>query len=148
MNLDGFTEVFYLDYQISFSNDGIMTITTKLQKPTEFDAAIRTYMIRTIYESFTQQGMSQAEADQAMRDGYGMSVEAYVDYYMKAVNFSSMFEIPAQEATYYVDGNQLYVGQAWANMEAQKFSLQNGKLEIDGIAESVGAAEALFERLT
>jgi len=147
MDLDGFTEVFYMDYRLSFSNDGKMSITTKLQKPTEFTQAIRTYMISTIYAGFIDTGMSRAEADKAMQDAYGMTVEGYVDYYMQVVNFSGMFEIPKQEGTYYVNGNQIYVGQAWQDMESQAFSIQDGKLEIDGIAESMGAAKALFEKV-
>jgi len=147
MDMEDFTEVFYMDYRISFSNDGKMTITTKLQKPEEFEQAIRTYMINSIYANFIQTGLSKAHADKAMQDAYGMSVEGYVDYYMQVVNFSGMFEVPKQEGTYYVNGNQLYVGEAWQDMEAQTFSIQDGKLEIDGIAESMGAEKALFERV-
>ena len=147
MELEGFEGVLDVSLTLHLSNDGKMTMATKVDKPEEFDATLKAYMMETIYVELEATGVKREDADDALKQSVGMTVEEYVDAMLKIIDFSAMFELLNMEGCYYVDGSKLYIGESWEDeMEPNTFSLSDGKLVIAELNEELGMADGAFTR--
>lgn len=143
MNLDGFEGALELSMVIVFTNDGKISISTKATKPEDFDASLKEYMMESVYAELEKSGIKREEADAALKQSAGMTVEEYVESMMKVIDFSAMVEMMDMEGFYYVEGNKLYAARSWEEeMEPAAFTLVDGKLTIPDLL-----AEGSFERV-
>ena len=143
MNLDGFEGALDIAMTIVFTNDGKITIDTEVKKPEEFKASLKAYMIEAILVELENSGVSRDDADAAMKQSAGMTVEEYVDAMMKVIDFAALVELVELEGYYYVEGNKLYAARSWEEeMEPAAFTLVDGKLTIPDLL-----AEGSFERV-
>ena len=96
------------------------------------------YYIQALYAEFeNQHGMNKAQADQAMKDTYGMDVAGYAKVMAAAIDFDAMLAASAQKGVYYVADGKLYSGADWNTLESEELRLteSNLTLSIDDIGE-------------
>ena len=88
------------------------------------------YMVETIYATYEEMGMTREEADALMLQQMGMTVEAYAQQMLSSGEMSEMLQ-QEFESVYYVEGNQLYMGENWtSHMEGTAFLLNDNVLTL------------------
>ena len=132
---------------MTFGNTGELTIRMDLKDEKAFMEQFKDYTMNELYESFTAQGMSKEQADQAMRELYGMTVSEYVDVMLKSINMQELFAAFNAEEVYYVEGNQIFTAESWnAAFESNTFTITDGNLVIDGMSLEEGGQAAVWKR--
>lgn len=148
MDMEGFTGVLDVNVFMEFSNDGKISIYTRVDKPDDFDAALRQYMIDTIYKDFEQAGVKKEDVNAQMVASVNMTVEEYVDSILKVIDFSAMFEMLDMEGCYYVADSQIFAGESWEDeMTPTSFKFVDGKLVVKEINDSFGLTVGGFSRV-
>ena len=119
---------------LKFGNAGKLTMRVMPKDEKGFMERYKTYTIDLMYAIFAQQGLSKTEADAAMVDTYGMTVERYVETQLQNQSVEEMFSIFNSNEVYYVEDNQIYAALAWdAKFVGKTYTLTNGTLVIDGL---------------
>lgn len=126
MGMPNITEDMSVTMTYTFSNDGQMTGSMKLQDASAFKAM----MEDTLYAQFTAQGMSKEQADAAMQQAYGMGVKEYAE--TMAETLVKTMESMDVSMVYYVADGKIYAGLNWSlPMEPAEFSIENGVLRME-----------------
>ncbi len=131
--LDGFGGT-AVRYTMHFGNAGEVTQTISVIDEKDYMQKLTAYTIKTMYDSFAQQGMSKAQADEAMKETYGLDVNDYVEALLKDYDVQAEYDSYTSKEVYYVADDVIYTAISWkANFEESKYTLENGKLTIEGI---------------
>lgn len=125
---------------ITFHNDGTFTEDARMADKEGYAMLLTDYYINALYAEFANQyGMSEAEADQAMLEAYGMDVRTYSEALAAIFDWDALLSAACQEGVYYVSGNQLYSGLSWNALEAEPLRLSGGTLVLlspmDGVSD-------------
>ena len=128
---------------LNFSNDGNLTFSFEIANEEAFMESMIAYTVDVMYKEFEAQGIDQATADAAMEETYGMTTEEYVRQQLGAMDFNAMFESIFAEldlgGVYYVEGNQLYVGDNWnSELASSDYILEGDTLSIPDLDEEMG----------
>lgn len=114
---------------ITFHNDGSYTESARMADKTGYTALMKDYYIQALYAEFENQyGMTREQADQAMREAYGMDVEGYSQVLAAALDFDALLAATSQEGVYYVADGKLYSGPDWNTLEGEALRLEGETL--------------------
>ncbi len=147
MGMEGFEGTMDVTFLITFSNDGVMSMEVDVHITDEFYALLKVYVMESIYAELEYSGISREDADEYFKVNAGMSIEEYVDESLEMVDFETLYDALTYKYNYYVDGDTIYAGLNWNLLEPMQFTLQDGKLEMEGYAEFIGVEEAIFVRV-
>ena len=141
MNLPDFKgEVTYLLIW-EFRNDGTLSIYQELADEAAFQQALINYIVDTTYQQLAEQGYNKEVANTAMKQQYGMTVEEYAAYHVSSIDFSALISSVKQQYVYYLDGNQLYLGTVWTEMEPGKIKIEGNELILVGFSSVIDKDE-------
>ena len=134
-------------FTLQLSNSGELTESIAVKDEKAYMAKLKPYTIDTLYESFAQQGMSKAQADEAMLATYGLNVNDYVEEYLESVDVAAIYEAFTVKNVYYVEGDTIYTALNWgAKFEGSAYTLKDGKLTIDDCTDEDGETMVLTKK--
>lgn len=161
LGLPGLGKSFKLTVYVEFDDLGMVyTYVDKTQAEEAFDKLfsnknVRKFVKNACYAQLEEQGLSKKEAEAAIKETYGMTMDQYVDFYIETVRDALDFEGMSARTHYYAEGNDLYVlsqsGEGW---EEYAIKVENGKMTIqeavspDGSFFLIESAEDLPKKLT
>ena len=132
---------------LTFDNIGNYTLSMNVKDEKDYIKKLKAYTIEELYTTFAQEGMSRAQADQAMLDAYGLNVPDYVDAALSNYDVSEVFDVFTSKGVYYVEGDKICTAISWnAKFEKDKFTLENGKLKIDNLSFEEGGEPLIWQR--
>ena len=123
---------------ITFRNDGTFAESARMADKAAYTQLLTDYYIQALYAEFeAQYGMNKTQADQAMKDAYGMDVAGYAKVMAAAIDFDAMLTAAAHEGVYYVADGTLYSGADWNTLESGALRLTEDTLtlSIDDIGD-------------
>lgn len=139
MDLTDFSGTLPLNLMFTFTNDGHLTLGLEVADRAEFLQAIKLYMIDSLYQELASSGLNQEQADAAMMEVYGMTVEQYAEAYTAQMDTDTLFADAREEYVYYVEGNTLYVADSWSDeFEPNTFTLSGDSLSLEGLGAEIG----------
>jgi len=151
MDLEDFQETLPVNLVIKLTNDGHLNMTIEVADETEFYQTLKDYMMDLMYDELTGAGLTAEEADQAMVDTYGMTIEEYVDYALGQMDFNSLFATMNYNLVYYIADGQLFTGVSWgADMTTNAIVLEGDTLTIVNMGAEMGYndGDLVFTRVT
>ncbi len=132
---------------LTFGNTGSFSMSVKIRDENDFLKKLKAYTVEDMYTTFAQQGMSRAEADQAMLSTYGLNVNDYVDAVLDGYDVNEALSAYNSKGVYYVEGDKLCTALSWnAIFEKDKFTLENGKLKIEDLSLEEGGEPLIWQR--
>lgn len=115
--------------QFEFRNDGTGFMQVKIVDEAAYLNIMRQYTIDLMYAEFAGMGMNATQAQAAMKQNYGMTIEEYVDAEMKNIDMDDLYEDMNEDYVYYVKDGKLYMGDDWdEQMEPEEYKLEGDKL--------------------
>lgn len=142
MGIADFEGVLPFNIVMELGNDGTLNLTMEIADVELFNQAMKKYMMDMMYAEFTASGLSAADADEAMKEAYGMTVEEYVDYALSEIDYDSMFEDYSMTGVYYVEDNTLYTADSWEDeMTSNGLTLEGDSMTIENMGTELGYAE-------
>lgn len=161
LGMPGLGKNFELTVYVEFDDTGMVyTYVDKAHAEEVFSdffqqKSVRSYVKDSCYAQLEQQGISRDEAEAAIQQAYGMSVEEYVDFLIETMRQSMDFSGMSASSHYYVENGQLYVlsvtGSDW---EEYTFEAGEERLDITGAVSPDGnfflitSADALPQQMT
>lgn len=134
---------------IEFCNNGTAKLSFMPVDEAQMKDIVRRYTIDLMYQQFAQAGMNAQQAQQAMQQTYGMTIEAYVAAEVAKMNISELFNVYTVNYVYYVSGNQLYLGFSWSNaLSPAPFSIEGNNLTIEADLKEDGSGKATLKKVT
>jgi len=132
---------------LTFGNTGSVTMTPELKDEATAMKQYRTYAIDKLYAQYAAEGKSQQQADQAMLDTHGLNVPDYVDSILKKFNVNNMLAAYGFQKVYYVEGSNVFTASSWSsNFESNGFTINGGKLIINGVSLVEGGETLVWTR--
>ena len=126
--LAAYVDVIPVLITFDFHNDGSLNMTMAAADEEQLSQVMYQYTVDLMYQEFTSMGLSADEANAAMLQAYGMSVEDYVSAAVQEMDFNELFSAFSVDYVYYVEGDQMYLGFSWETMEADTYSLEGDTL--------------------
>ena len=118
-------------------------------------AAVIKQVKDSCYAIFKEQGLSQKEADQYVKDTYGKTMDQYVKMTIESVYNKLDIDNMATNTRYYSEGKKLYIlSSDLENWEEYTIDVQNGTMTIkeatspDGTFFLLGSVKELPKKLT
>lgn len=128
--LPGLEGELYMRATLTFCPDGEFIITVSPADVDAYLAAMKQYLMDTMYAEFEAQGMDKEAADAAMVTAYGLTMEEYANVALASLDAETLTE--TLYLVYYVDGDQLYAGESWkAELEPVTFSIDGDSLTLN-----------------
>ena len=139
LNLEDFDGVLPINVHLAFTNDGRMTLNLSIADIDTFNAVMKEYMLELFYKEVTSSSLTKAEADAAMKEAYGVTMEQYVELALASIDLDTIFAQATRNFVYYVKDNTLYTANTWNDkMTANTFILRNGDLVIANLGKDLG----------
>lgn len=151
MDLEDFEDTLPVNLIIEMTNDGCLNMYIEVADQEAFYQTLKSYMIDLMYTELANSGMNQEEADQAMKDIYGMTIEEYVDYALEQTDMNTLFSAFNYSLVYYIADGDLYTGASWdASMTSNEISLDGDALTIVNMGAEMGYndGDLIFTRVT
>jgi len=136
MGLADFNGTLELSYTLKFGNDGSFSEVLALANKSAFTTELENYYITLMYAEFAKQGLTQAQADAAMKTTYGMDVKAYCKQTAATVivNIEASYS-NTNSGVYYVSGGKLYSGDSWTGtIGSDTYAIKDSTLSIATIS--------------
>ena len=129
---------------MELGNDGSMSMTISLVDAT----AMYAYLTETMYAELEASGLNKEQADAALKEATGMTMEQYVDYMFQMIDFENLLSSFNFNGVYYVEGNQLYSGFTWGGeITPDAFSLDGDTLILYVDIMDTGEESTTFHRI-
>ncbi|MBE6959312.1 MAG: hypothetical protein E7448_01120 [Ruminococcaceae bacterium] len=141
MGLPDFEAELYYLLIWQFNNDGTMSMHAELADKEAFTQALIDYTANLTYQQLAAQGIDKAAANAVMKQQYGMTVEEYAAVYVGNIDFGAMISAFEKQGVYYLDGNQLYLGDDWTLLEPDEVKIEGNELTMVGSASELGQTE-------
>ena len=149
MGIEGFEGALTIQCTMEMGNEGTIVFGLAVANEDEFNSAMADYLKATMYAEFTAAGISQEEADEAMAETYGMTVEEYVQAVIAETDFGAAFESMSFSGVYYAEGDQLYSGLSWdSTLEPSTFQVDGDTLTLEEDLEGLVEESMVFARVT
>lgn len=146
MGLEGFDGVLNCQMIMTFHNDATVVMKLQVKDQEAFLKQMEQYVIDTMYAEFADQGYNKTQANDLMKQQYGMTVEEYAAASVKQADFNAIFDMINYKGVYYVDGNQLFSGLNWSNVEPETFGLEGDKLTLVNVQFMEGMDHIVFTK--
>lgn len=99
---------------------------------TDYADALRKMTKDTLLDSLAAQGIGKNQADDAMKQTYGMTVDEWIDAYIDSIDADDIFDMFSFDGVYYVGQNGLYMSDSWhEDFENSAYTLEDGVLIIE-----------------
>lgn len=134
MDVPDFTGTLELDLIVEMTHDARIEVDYELVNLEQFNEGLANYLIEALYAEFAASGMDEAAADYAMMEAYGWNVRDYAWALVDEMDLGSVYEMLELEGVYYVEGDQLYTGSNWDDVEGCGYKLEGDTLYIDDLA--------------
>ena len=114
----------------TFYNDGEVRIEQEVLNTADLADQVAQRLSQTMYAQYSQQGMTQAQADAACLDQYGKTVPEFCQQRAKTV-VDAMDSV--EEKVYYVEDGVLYIGDDWGSaFQSYTFTMdEEGKMKLE-----------------
>lgn len=116
---------------------------------------VRKFVKNACYAQLEEQGYSKKEAEEVIKQTYGMTMDEYVDFYIQTVQDALDFEGMSTNTHYYAEGSKLYVlSQSAEGWEEYTIEVRDGKMTIkeavspDGNFFLIDSTDELPKKLT
>lgn len=116
-----------------FGNDGVGKMSMEAEDYHAFIEVSRQFGIDAMYAEFAAMGIGQNEANELMKQTYGMTIEEMVDASLAEVDLEEYFAEFYVEFVYYVEDGEIYISEfGWeAEFDSSAFAIEDGKLIIE-----------------
>lgn len=132
LGLEGFQGTLTIALYVEFGNTGDMSMTMGVANEADFQAAMTKYFKDLLMAELAAQGVSEAEADQAMMEQAGMTVDEYAQMAASLMSVDTVFGAFNVRMVYYVEGDQLYTALDWdGTFENETFQITDGVLTME-----------------
>lgn len=150
MGIEGFDGTMTIRCIMEMGKDGTLGLGLSVGNEEEFVTAMTDYLVTTMYAEFANEGYSQEEADAAMVEAYGVTVEEYVFEVYGSVDFSAAFEAMSFNGVYYVEGDQFYSGLSWdTELSGSVFHVDGDSFTLEDDISGIGTETSMvFTRIT
>ena len=149
MGLEGFDAELTMQVILELGNDGTFGMHFGVADEEAFTQAVIDYTAETLYATLEAEGMTREEADEAMKLAYGMDVKTYAAAAMSGMSFGDIMGMVDIEFVYFVEGDQLYLGESWdAQMVSTTYVLDGDTLTLGDDIVGMGAETTVFTRVT
>ena len=138
MYLDGkllgfpdFTGVLECKYALEYGPAGDLNVSFELENPEAFMDALVAYTLELSYANMKAMGIGREDADVAIQQSMGMTMEEYARSTFAAIDLEQIFQtiLSTLGGVYYVEGDQLYTGADWDTIIAPvTFHIENDVL--------------------
>ena len=144
MGEPGFDGTMTFQLVLELGNDGTMSCYVTILDM----SAMHDYLVDTVYAQMADAGMSQEQADAAILQSTGMTIDEYIDYSLSMIDFNSFFGTVNIKGVYYVEDGKLYSGMTWnAEMTPEEFTVDGDTLTLKSDMAGTGAEETVFQRI-
>ncbi|MBR4864242.1 MAG: hypothetical protein IKU07_06680 [Oscillospiraceae bacterium] len=132
MGMPGYFESLPCTLTYEFGNAGDLLCNIEVHDAIAFMDEMKRMTSDMLYESFAAEGLSKEQADAAMKEAYGMSMEEYLTAYIDSVDMDEIFAAFKSEQVYYVGQNGIYSSDSWLREEFDfsEYTLENDVLII------------------
>lgn len=114
-----------------FGKTGDVIVTVQVNDQLAFMDGIKKMSTDVMYEALAMQGIGKEDADAAMMEAYGMTMEQYVDAYVASIDLDDIFGAMSADMVYYVTDGKLHTSDSWyGEFESSDYTLENGVLII------------------
>ncbi len=149
LELDGYIDELPATLVIEFGKTGEFIVDVELDDYNTFMDVIKTYTTDVTYATFTAQGLTKDQADEAMRATYNMTVEEYVTQTVDNIDLDDIFGAFSQDLVYYVGQNGIYSSDSWyGEFEPSEYTFEGDTLIIDELALEEGGEPLVWTKVT
>lgn len=141
LGMPGYFESLPATLSMDFGNAGDLICNIELHDNLAFLDEMKRMLKESTYAELEAQGISNADADTAMKQVYGMNMEDYLNSVMDSIDLDDLFAGFTADMVYYVGQNGIYCADSWLReeFECSAYTLENDilimeeeKLEEDG----------------
>lgn len=148
IGIEGFENAMNIQCIMEMGNDGTLVFGLSVVNSEEFTSAMAAFLTTTSYADLEAAGFTKEEADAAMVEEYGMTVEEYVQASMAEIDFAAAFEAMSFKGVYYVEGDQFYSGLSWDSaLEPSTFRVEGDSLILDEDLAGTGQNSMTLNRV-
>lgn len=148
MGIEGFEEELKMEVILELGNDGTMGMGYSVLNAEAFSAAMEVYMVDAMYAELEAAGFSKEEANTALVDEMGMTVEEYAAALMAEMDLNAVFEAMNITGVYYVEDGKLYTGISWTmDLEPSEFTVEGNTLTLADDLTNLGEESMIFTRV-
>ena len=115
MDLPGFESGIDCYLYLDLRNDGTATLSIDAVDVAAMEADITDYLVQLMYEELAAAGLSKEDADAAIQEAYGMSLQEYAMFAVKEMDMASLFQQMTIDMVYYVEDGKMYMAEAWVS---------------------------------
>ena len=131
--LGDYLETFDCVISMEFRNDGTGVMTTLPADEDEYMDAMQRYTVNSMYAEFAAMDLDKDAADAAFAATYNMTIEEYVAAVLAEIDVATIFSAMDYSFVYYVDGDQIYLGDSWdSDLAANEYTLSGDTLVLMG----------------
>ena len=134
LDVPDFTGALELNLIVTLNHDARLEIGYELVNQEQFNEELADYLAQSLYAEFAASGMDEDAANYAMMEAYGWNVRDYARVMVDEMDLDSLYEMLEMEGVYYVDGDRLYTGSDWDDIEGCGYRLEGDTLYIDDLA--------------
>ena len=134
----GYVDELPCNVYFAFSNVGDVTVSMELSDEEAFKDAMKQMVIDIAVESLEAEGISKEEADEAMQQVYGMTMQEYAAATVEEMDVGDMVSQFNSNMVYYVEDGVMYSGLSWdSEFTSDAYYVEDGVLyiESDGFGE-------------
>ncbi len=134
MGTEGYIDELPMTLYYEFGKAGELKLSFELADELAFKDGLKAVYEDQLYYELGMMGLTRSQADEAMVETYGMTVEEYAETTAEAVNLNEFFGAFNVTQVYYVEDGKIYSALSWTgDMEASTYTLENGVLIIDEV---------------
>lgn len=132
LGLEGYLDKIPCTLFYDFKNNGDVSATIEIHDRFAFLEGVKEYTMDLSYETMAAQGYSRAQADEAYKLTYGMTVEEFVEESVNSMDLEEFFGAMAADRVYYITENGIWTAESWLNeFESSEYTLEEGVLVIE-----------------
>lgn len=143
MGTEGYLDELSCTLYYEFTNTGELIGTVEIHDRDAYLDATKKMTRDVMLETLAYQGISESQADDAMKAAYGMTLDEYVAAYIDSIDLDDIFGATAFDGVYYVGQNGLYSSDSWyGEFECEAYTLEGDTLTIE-LAEPMDGQQTL-----
>lgn len=140
MGVEGFDKGIDCILYMELCNDGTAVLTFAVEDTEKLEKDMIEYLMDMVYAELAAAGLSKEDADAAILEAYGMTLEEYASYAVKQEDLAGKLSDIREEMVYYVEDGKLYMGDSWSsNMSVPTpYELNGDTLILEEDLSSIG----------
>lgn len=132
MGTTGYLDEMPCTLYYEFTNVGDLIGTVEIHDRLAYLEAVKKMTRDATLQTLSYQGIGESQADTAMMNAYGMTLDQYVDAYIDSIDLDDIFGAMVMNGVYYVGQNGIYASDSWyGEFECSAYTLEDGVLIIE-----------------